>query len=163
LQVIRDVEILKSTNWRRKHVRSIQQWYANAPYLDDYLPTIKQIYAEDHDRLVTLNLEFTRFLWDALGLKTELILQTEIGVTGRGTDLIVRICERLSAKRYLTFPMAAKYLHSTELMQAGIQLKIVPFYPPVYPQLWGDFIPNLSALDLVLNCGVMSSDILSKT
>ncbi len=163
LQAVHDVEVLKATDWRRKHVRSIQQRYANAPYLDDYLPVIKQIYTHDHDRLVTLNLEFIRFLWDVFSLKTELVLQTEIGVTGRGTELIVRICERLGGKRYLMFPMAAKYLHSTEMMQAGIQLCTVPFYPPVYPQLWGDFIPNLSALDLVLNCGPASLDILSRT
>jgi len=31
---------------------------------------------------------------------------------------------------------------------------------PVYPQLWGDFIPNLSALDLALNCGPRAGDIL---
>ena len=33
------------------------------------------------------------------------------------------------------------------------------FRPPVYPQLWGDFIYNLSALDLLLNCGPKSREI----
>ncbi|MFW6138080.1 MAG: WbqC family protein [Spirochaetota bacterium] len=27
------------------------------------------------------------------------------------------------------------------------------FRPPVYPQLWGELIYNLSTLDLLLNCG----------
>ena len=31
---------------------------------------------------------------------------------------------------------------------------------PVYPQLWGGFIPNLSTLDLILNCGPKARDIL---
>ncbi len=34
------------------------------------------------------------------------------------------------------------------------------FNHPVYPQLYGDFIPNLSLLDLLFNCGPDSLKIL---
>jgi hypothetical protein len=29
----------------------------------------------------------------------------------------------------------------------------------VYPQLWGDFIPDLSAFDLLFNCGPKAREI----
>jgi hypothetical protein len=41
----------------------------------------------------------------------------------------------------------------------GIEITRSNFRPPVYPQLWGDFIYNLSTLDLLLNCGPKSRDI----
>lgn len=163
LQIIHDVQLIKGTGWKKKHLRSIEQWYAHAPYLDDYSPMIRQIYGQGDDRLLSLNLRFILFLWDVLGFKTHLVLQSELGVTGRGTELILRICERLGAKRYFTFPMAAKYLDSAQMGEGGVELSTVVFYPPVYPQLWGKFIPNLSALDLLLNCGSKSLEILSKT
>ena len=34
------------------------------------------------------------------------------------------------------------------------------FKPPVYPQLWGNFIENLSYIDLLFNCGEKSRKIL---
>ena len=33
---------------------------------------------------------------------------------------------------------------------------------PVYPQQWGDFLPNMSALDLLFNCGPESRHYLSR-
>jgi hypothetical protein len=49
-------------------------------------------------------------------------------------------------------------------MEAGVKLRFFKMSHPVYPQLWGDFIPNLSSFDLLLNCGPKAHDILvSKT
>jgi hypothetical protein len=36
------------------------------------------------------------------------------------------------------------------------------YTPPVYPQLWGNFLANLSTLDLVLNCRPKAQDILMR-
>ena len=43
----------------------------------------------------------------------------------------------------------------------GIDLARVNYHPVVYPQLWGEFIYNLSTLDLLLNCGPKSKEIVS--
>jgi len=34
------------------------------------------------------------------------------------------------------------------------------YEPPIYPQLWGDFIANLSVLDLILTCGPKSGGLI---
>jgi hypothetical protein len=39
---------------------------------------------------------------------------------------------------------------------------LVGFRPPIYPQLWGAFRYNLSALDLLLTCGPTRLDIIAK-
>ena len=44
--------------------------------------------------------------------------------------------------------------------QAGIKCEIYDFAHPVYPQLWSNFIPNLSIIDLLFNCGPESSKII---
>jgi hypothetical protein len=152
-QLICDAEIAPGRDWRRKHRMSIEQWYANAPYLPDYISAIKTIYERDQDRLVEFNLDLIRLLQGKICPEAKIVLQSELGSEGRGTELILETCEELKATAYLTFPMAVKYLDTARLLRAGIEIVTVPFSAPVYPQLWGDFIPNLSALDLLLNCG----------
>ena len=45
---------------------------------------------------------------------------------------------------------------------AGIEVLFQEYEPPFYPQLFGDFVSHLSALDLVLNGGSDSLDVLRR-
>lgn len=152
-QIIRQVEICERGDWRRKHLLGLRQNYAHAPYRDDYLPGIEAIYGRGQGRLAELNLELIRLLWRALGLKGRLLLQSELGVAGGGSDLLLALCGALGAKRYLALPPAEKFLDAGKFRTGGVELLFARFLPPVYPQLWGDFRYNLSTLDLLLNCG----------
>jgi hypothetical protein len=163
VQIIGDVELCDDTNWRGKHLRSIRDQYANAPYLDAHLPGIESVYARGHRRLVDLNLDLIRYVRDALGLECRLELQSDIGAADGGTDLLVSICRRRSADTYVSLPIVEKHLDAERFRAVGIELLFVRFNPPVYPQLWGDFRYNLSALDLLLNCGPGATDILGRS
>lgn len=162
-QIIREVEICYETNWFRKHLLGLKRSYAHAPYREDYLPAVEAVYTRNHRRLADLNLELTRLIWDALGVKTRLILQSDLHVSGTGTALIVSICRAVGADGYATLPIAGKYLDPEQFHANGIRLIFPRFAPPVYPQLWGDLRYNLSALDLLLNCGPKSLDIIARS
>ncbi len=163
LQIIRNIEICNESDWKRNHLLSIRQHYANAPYLDEYLPALESIYRENGRLLVDLNLQLIKFNWEKLSLKTELYLQSDLGVSGIGTDLIIDICKNLASDCYLAFPIVEKHLDVSLMNRSGIQIKSASYNPPVYPQLWGDFIYNLSMLDMLLNCGERSKEIISQT
>ncbi|MDK1025240.1 MAG: WbqC family protein [Gammaproteobacteria bacterium] len=162
-QIIRDVEICNESDWQFKHVQGLRHQYARAPYRDDYLPIVESIITHNHARLVSLNLDLIRFLYNALGVGSRLVLQSELGITGKGTDLLVSICQALNADNYLALPSAARYLDSRKFDSNGLDLSFVHFRPRAYPQLWGDFRYNLSALDLLLNCGPKSLDIIARS
>ena len=161
LQVIRRVEIQNDKGWRKKHLGSIRQNYVHAPYFADYFQTIESIYRNGHSLLAEQNIDLITFFLDALSLKTRLLRQSELGVFGTGTHLLIKICEHVGADRLLTFPMVEKHLDLDAMGKHGIELVRANFRPPVYPQLWGDFIYNLSTLDLLLNCGPKSRDIVA--
>jgi hypothetical protein len=160
IQKILDVRIYDDRGWRKKHLRSIEQNYARAPYFDDHFPILQSIYKKKHESLVDLNVELIRFLCNALSIKTRIVLQSELGVTGGGTGLLIALCRRLEADRYALFPAAEKHVDIPLMRETGVEPSYLRFHPPVYPQLWGDFIYNLSALDLLLNCGPKSIDII---
>jgi hypothetical protein len=95
-----------------------------------------------------------------LRVDTNVILSSELGIHSKGDKLLLEICKKLRASQFLVQKAARKYINSDGLSSEGI--KPSDFRPPttVYPQLWGDFIPNLSALDLILNCGPKARDIM---
>ncbi len=152
-QIIRDVEICHDTGWRKKHLESVRHFYLHAPYLDDHFTDLQSAYARAPRRLLDLNLDLLRLLQRGLGLDDRTVLQSDLRAAGRGTDLIISVCKALGAGVYLTLPPAEKYLDAVALEAAGVRVDSAPFEPPVYPQLWGTFRYNLSALDLLLICG----------
>jgi hypothetical protein len=160
-QRIGDVEICEDTDWRRKHLVSLEQQYAHAPYLAEHLPAIAAIYARRDRRLLDLNLAIIRHLAGTLGIEARFVLQSELGASGRGTELLVNVCRALGADRYATLSPVEKYLDLARFAAGGIEVRFARYAPPVYPQLWGEFRHNLAALDLLLNCGPKAADILA--
>jgi hypothetical protein len=100
-QVIADVEICNERDWRARHLRSLRELYTHAPYLSSHLPAVEEIYARNHRSLLALNLDLIRYLWGALKLPGVLHLQSELGVTGRGTELLANVCQAMKADTYV--------------------------------------------------------------
>lgn len=162
LQSIRDVEIYNGRDWPRKHLLTLLHAYGNAPYFDEHFPFFRELCSKEWTPLIDLNLVVLNRLKKIIGLKTEFALASTLGIEGKGTQLLRKICEKSGCKKYLVSHAARKYIDRGTLETKGIQFLFGNFIPPVYPQLWGKFIPNLSVIDLILNCGEKSYRILEK-
>lgn len=112
------------------------------------------------EKLIDLNLGVIHYLMQELKIGTKVVLSSELGVPSTGTERLIEICRKMGASRFLAQSPAQKYLDADRFADAGIRL--TQFKQPVliYPQLWGSFIPNLSALDLIFNCGPKGHDIM---
>ena len=55
-QPIHDVMIDDRQPWRHKHVSSIEQWYARAPFVSAMLPQLREIIEQPWERLVDLDI-----------------------------------------------------------------------------------------------------------
>jgi hypothetical protein len=71
----------------------------------------------------------------------------------------VNICRHFGASRYLSGNAAKDYLDVALFERHGIAVEWQDYEHPVYPQLHGEFVPYMSALDLILNCGERSAEI----
>lgn len=161
LQDINAVRIYHEGHWTRKHPASLKNAYANTPYFADHINFLKKLFSEKFEKLIDLNLEIIRYLIRHLNIDTKVVLLSELGIQSRGDQLLIDICRVMGASRYLVQSPAQKYLNPDLFREAKIKLEY--FRPPViiYPQLWGSFIPNLSALDLVFNCGPKAHEIIT--
>ena len=161
LQNISDVRICHDDRWGKKHSQSIKSAYLKAPYYKEHMPFVEKLYSLRFESLMDLNLEIIRYLIKHLQVHTPMILLSELNIQAKGNRLVVEICKTLGASTFLTQSAAAKYLDEDVFKAEGISLKTFKPLPLIYPQLWRDFIPNLSALDLMFNCGPKAHDIVT--
>ena len=162
LQKINVVKIYHHGHWARKHLASLQNAYGHAPYFEQHLQFLETLFSQKYEKLIDFNLSIIQYLFSVMNIDTKVLLSSKLGIQARGNQLLVEICRAVGASRYLAQGPAQKYLDPNLFERAGIMIEY--FKPPtlIYPQLWGNFIPNLSALDLVFNCGPRSHDILTR-
>ena len=72
------------------------------------------------------------------------------------------ICRHFGADCYISGDAAKDYLDSELFAANGVRVEWQEYQHPVYPQLHGDFLPYLSALDMVLNTGATSQKIIKR-
>lgn len=162
LQRINAVRIYHDGRWAKKHLQSLKNAYGKAPYFREHLDFLEDLFSTKFEKLIHLNLKIIHYLMKQLQIDTNLILSSEFGIQKKGDKLLLEICKKLGASQFLAQKSAKKFINTDRLSAAGINISDFRPPSPVYPQLWGDFIPNLSALDLILNCGPKAHDIMTQ-
>ena len=162
LQKISDVEVVDNGNWPRRFFQGISQNYAHAPYFAEHRAFLKDLMQMRWRKLVDLNVAAIYYLAGSLGIGNKVVLQSSLQIQSQGSELLVKITKETGADVYLTPLVTKKYVDENLFAQQGITIQFFRFIPPVYPQLWGEFIYNLSALDLLLNCGGKSLEVIKK-
>lgn len=160
-QLIKDVEINNTIDWRGKHMGSLEANYKKAGFFEQIFQDLKTIYyIDDWNNLCKLNIQLLEWVLPILKWEKELVRASELGVQGESTRLLVNIVKELGGDVYLSGFGGAKYQEEELFKEAGIRLGYYEFEHPVYPQLWSDFVPNLSIIDLLFNCGPESLDVI---
>ena len=160
-QTILDVKIDRQSNWQRKHLATIQQFYARAPFIGTIAPQFGSLIAKEWDRLVDLDLAIIDWLALTLGISTPRFRSSQLGITGERSDRLLALCDHFGATRYLSGSAARSYLDVDKFAKAGVEVVWQDYAHPVYRQQHGPFIAYLSTIDLVLNEGPASISYLS--
>lgn len=152
--LIKDVLIDNAQPWRKKMLKTIQQNYSKAPFFQEYFPQFENEINKQHTHLATLNTELIKLGCAWLDINTPIHLSSELGVnTDDKNERIIEICKRLGGTTYLSGNGARKYNDEARFNANGIQLQYTSFVQRPYSQLHGEFVPGLSVLDFVFNCG----------
>ena len=159
-QKINEVELDNTAAWREEHLRAIKQNYARAPFFKERLPALEELYSRDYRLLADLAIATMDFLKDAFGVKTPVKFSSEYGVDETSSARLARLCAAAGADEYLSGAGAKAYLDAGVFSFAGIKLSWQEFKLREYKQAFPGFEPDMSALDLLLNCGPASGDYL---
>ena len=153
---LRTTEIDESRPWRAKHLKSIEMNYRKATGFNEWFPKIEALLSMPESNLADYCLRQLRFWLAELKIVTRVVRSSDLPISSLKSDLVLDLCRHLGARRYLSGPQGRDYLVEGDFRDAGIAIEYQSFKPRVYPQLWGDFIPNLSVLDWGMNMGQAS-------
>jgi hypothetical protein len=157
-----EILIDNSRLWRKKHFEAIRQSYCQARYFHEIIDVFAVLYAREYRRLLDVNVAFFEEINKLLGLERPVCFASELGVTGSAVERLVGICGTLGATRFYEGAAGQNYIDALDFEQAGIELIYQDYRHPIYPQLHGAFVPYLSVVDLLFNCGPKSLEILAQ-
>ena len=149
--------LLSKNEWRKNNLNLIKNSYGKAPYYSEIMPFIDDLYSFECEKLVEFNIKSAEMLMGLFNITIETVLASDLQIKGKSNDLLVDILKKVGADKYLSGVGARAYFDPAPFAAAGIEVIWQNFQHPVYPQLYGDFIPYLSSIDLLFNCGIENS------
>lgn len=153
-QEIREVQINNNLSWQTEHLKAVQYNYSKAKYFNEYADFFQKFYTEKKVKLIDFTIPIILWLKDVLGIDCNIIKSSELDARGKKVNLLIDICRKIGADEYLSPIGSKEYIDENNLFEEeDIKLEYQQFEHPTYPQLWGEFIPHLSVIDLLFNCG----------
>lgn len=150
-------------HWQRRTWLTLEHSYRRAPFWNRYADELRAVYDQPWISLLELDLEMLDLARRWLHLDTHVIRASRLGLAGAKTDRIIDLCRKVDARCYLSGGGGStSYLDVERLGRAGVGVIWQHFDHPRYEQRYGEhgFVSHLGFLDLVLNCGPRSRDLL---
>lgn len=154
---IKDIFLFEEDSWKKNNLGLFHDNYRKAPFYHEIMPYIQKLYSVDYKMFWEFSFASIKMLIELFGIDIEIVFSSDLNPQGKNNNMIVDIMNKLGVRTYLSGTGAADYYDSSVYEQAGIKVIWQDFKHPVYPQQFGEFIPYLSSIDLLFNCGIEKS------
>ena len=151
-QLICETMINESTDWRNKHIKTIEGNYKKSPNFERVFEKLRDIYAKKQTLLIELNMDLLQCFAEEFGITTPFVFASEYQIKSNSTQRLIELIKAVNGTTYLSGTGARDYMDNELFRKSGIELIFQEYTPPVYPQLHGDFVAGLSCLDFAMNC-----------
>ena len=160
---LNELLISYETDWQQDHCNKIHENYRSASYFSSYWSDIEKILTHKYEKLIDLNLTLINYFNKVLDITTKNIKSSELSVIQTKTERLIEICSKLNATCYVAGLGGKNYLDEKLFLNSGIKLLYENFSYQTYNQLYGNFIDNLSVVDLLMNEGPRSQQIIRES
>lgn len=152
------------TNWAIKHIRHIEMEYARAPHKTLLQPIASALLSRQWTSLCDMNIAAIEAIAGLLiDNQAPMLRASELDIhwSNDRTEKLVQVCQHMGADTYVTSVGASALYNLDAFSTAGIKLETrqlgLTHAHPTYPQVQGDFMENMSALDMLLQVGADKS------
>ena len=165
-QMWNEVRIDNSQNWKRKHLNALTMSYSKTPYFNEIYPELEMLYNTECDKLIDFVKLFIKYAFVKFDINVPVKCTSELvkegyDMSGQKSDLIINMCKSCNANSFVFGQMGRTYIDWDKF--TDIKPVFQNFVHPTYNQLHGDFISNMSFIDLLMNAGPDSKNILTKS
>lgn len=154
---IKDVMLAEESAWRNRCKCLLKENYIRAKYYNDIKTYVEKMFDYQCEYLIDFNLNIIRMINELLGINIEILRASEIGGQGQKDELLIDIMKKIGQTKYLSGVGAKAYCNEELYVKNNIEIIWQDFQHPIYPQQFGEFIPYLSIIDLLFNCGIEKS------
>jgi hypothetical protein len=152
-QTICETEVF-NTNWKKKHIGSLQSNYGKALFFKEFKERIFKIYELSSTSLSEINLRFIKEICAILEIDTRIIDSRSLNLSGDKQQRLVQACQKLNADTYLSGPAAKSYIDEDFFASNQIKLEWMDYSGyKTYNQLHPPFKHEVSIIDLIFNEG----------
>ena len=153
-QSIRETEI-EGMDWAASHWKALHHSYRRAPHFEEISKWVEPLYTNHSYTLLSdLNRAFIEAICKYLEIETVIKNSWDYQLIEGKTERLVNLCQQAGATEYFSGPAARSYIEEKLFSEAGIKLSWLDYSGyPEYPQRWGDFVHEVTILDLLFNCG----------
>lgn len=154
---ISEVILSNTTEWKIKNLNKIQEAYRKTPFFEEIFPHIENLYGYSCIKMLDFNVQSIKMLFELFDIKIDMVFSSSLNPASKKSEMLIDILKKVDATKYLSGIGAKDYLDYTLFYDTNIEISWQEFRHPVYQQVHGEFIPYLSSIDLLFNCGMKKS------
>lgn len=139
--------------WNEKHLKTIEMNYSKAPFFKETFPEIKELYMTRFANVADLNIAFNEFFAGKFGIKPKFVRSSELNIQTKREEKVIDLTLAVGGTRYISGNGARAYQTEEHFTDRGVELWYLDYKPITYPQIRGKFLPCMSVLDYIFNCG----------
>lgn len=160
--LINQVLISYNENWQSNLMNKITEWYKKAPYFSEIINIIASVINNKCEKLVDLNYHLNNEILQYIGIDTPIFFSSAIPKNSQDkNERIIELCKHFKGVDILYDGKSAQNFIDTELFRRnGIEVIFQDYQHTPYKQLWGEFAPYMSIIDLLMNCGKNAKSII---
>lgn len=137
-----------------KVLKTIQQSYSKSPYFDKVYPLLESILLYKNREIAEICLKSYRDVFEYLDLQRKFLKSSELDYDRSlsAKDRLISFSHKFGADCYINTPGGRELYNKPDFAKEAIDLKFIDSLPIQYDQGVEDFVPNLSIIDILMNC-----------
>jgi WbqC-like protein family len=153
-QKISEAKISES-NWGKRHWDTIVHTYSKAKYFDNYRNIFQELYLDNNEKYLSrVNYMFLKAVCEILEIETKIIWSNQFDLLEDRNERLVDICKKTGGSDYFSGPAAKAYINEELFERENIKVHYFDYSGyPEYNQLHGEFVHEVSIIDLIFNEG----------
>lgn len=152
-QTILESRLQTESKWQTQHYGLLRDSLSDTPYWSDTSRLLETWFKISWQNLAELTISTTIEIARILGIERKILRSSELGIKGGKTERLVNICKALKGDEYVSPLGSIEYLNHELFEESGIKPGYIEYDITPYHQQFGEFMPYLTAIDLLANTG----------